>query len=234
MTLAGAGSCLCLQGGLGMFPIGLTAQAAESAGSRSESLELAEPDWETDFTDTDTSRGTLAVRSDVFQGFGGTISLWITEKETGKEILVSLSKDSQYMANRELKPGSYFVSALEADSDGRKFGCSAEPLELEIEKDDTSVCRIFVRPDSVYLFPYEEPEGQNRTELASVSEAENLAVGNEAGDESGANDAENEKEEDAQGEDAKGGVSLALFTAVLGLVASLRGILSVLKSRRGR
>ncbi len=252
VILAGAGSRLCLQGGFRrgseIFPIGMTAQAAESTGGQSESLELAETDWEMGFTDTDIGRGMLVVRGDVFQGFGGTINLWIAEKETGKEMLISLSKDNQYMANRELRPGSYFVSALEADSDGRKFGCSAEPMELEIEADNTSLCRIFVSPDSVYQFPYEEPEtieisevdkepeGANRTEPVSVLEAESPATGAEAGNklggESGTNDTENEGEEDAQGEDAEGGISLALFTAVLGLVASLRGIFSVLKSRK--
>lgn len=250
VMLVGTGSGLCLQDGFqhgpGIFPIELTVLAAESTGGQSESLELTETDWEMDFTDTDTSRGMLAVRSDVFQGFGGTINLWIAEKEAGKEIRISLLKGSQYMANRELKPGSYFVCALEADSDGRKFGCSAEPMELEIKADNTSLCRIFVSPDSVYQFPYEEPEtigvsevdeeveGRNHAELASVSETERLAAGDEAGAESGADDAEVDKGEDAQGENAKGGVSLALFTAVLGLVASLRGIFSVLKSRRGR
>ena len=84
-------------------------------------------DWEKEFTDTDTRRGILAVRSEVFQGFGGQVRIVVKEMEGGRETAISLAGESDYMANRELRPGRYQVVSVEADSDGRKFDCHVEP-----------------------------------------------------------------------------------------------------------
>ena len=83
-------------------------------------------DWEEEFTDTDTRRGILAVRGEVFQGFGGQVRIVVKEMEGGRETVILLTGESDYMANRELRPGRYQVETVEADSDGRKFDCYME------------------------------------------------------------------------------------------------------------
>lgn len=234
--LLSVGAWLLLQGGawnmIPGYPMGMTAMAAGPTDGQAGEPE--ETDWEMEFTDTDTRRGTLALRGDVFQGFGGTVRLWVMERESGRQISVSLSKNSQYMANRELKPGIYVVCGLEADSEGRKFGCSAEPMEMEIETGRVSVCRVFVSPDSVYQLPYEESEPEEILETEgekngsdSTEPASSSMSGSMAGEENGTGD---EKETETSGSR----IPLAFFAAALGLAASLRGLFCAMRGRQGR
>jgi len=70
-------------------------------------------DWEKEFTDTDTRRGILAVRSEVFKGFGGGVRIVVKEMDGGRETAISLTGESDYMANRELRPGKDIFSLKE-------------------------------------------------------------------------------------------------------------------------
>jgi len=63
--------------------------------------------WEEEFTDTDSRRGILAVRGEVFQGFGGQVQLVVREMEGGRETVISLHKEGGNIANQELWPGTY-------------------------------------------------------------------------------------------------------------------------------
>ena len=117
--------------------------------------------WEEEFKDTDSRRGILAVRGEVFQGFGGQVQLVVREMEGGREMVISMTGESDYIANQELRPGTYQVTALQADSGGRKFDCHMDSMGIEVETDRITLCRISVTPGSVYQIPHEETETEN-------------------------------------------------------------------------
>ena len=188
-------------------------------------------DWEEEFTDTDTRRGILAVRSEVFQGFGGRVWIVVKEMEGGRETAISLTGESDYMANRELRPGKYQVVSVEADSDGRKFDCLVEPEEMDVDTDGVTLCRVFVRPGSVYQVTYEAEEEIQVRESGDEGMEQILET---AEGETG----ENEKlelgvmERDSSLE-GQGGVSAVLLIAALGIAISLYGAVWVIR-RHGK
>ena len=188
-------------------------------------------DWEEEFTDTDTRRGILAVRSEVFQGFGGQVRIVVKEMEGGRETAISLTGESDYMANRELRPGRYQVVSVEADSDGRKFDCHVEPGEMDVDTDGVTLCRVFVRPGSVYQVTYEAEEEIQARESGDEGMEQILET---AEGETG----ENEKlelgvmERDSSLE-GQGGVSAVLLIAALGIAISLYGAVWVIR-RHGK
>lgn len=188
-------------------------------------------DWEKEFTDTDTRRGILAVRSEVFQGFGGQVRIVVKEMEGGRETVISLAGESDYMANRELRPGRYQVVSVEADSDGRKFDCHVEPGEMDVDTDKVMMCRVFVRPGSVYQVTYEAEEEIQVRESGDEGMEQILETA-----EGGAG--ENEKlelgilERDSSLE-GQGGVPIVLLIAVLGIAISLYGAVWVIR-RHGK
>lgn len=134
--------------------------------------------WEEEFTDTDSRRGILAVRGEVFQGFGGQVQLVVREMEGGRETVISMTGESGYIANQELRPGTYQVTALQADSGGRKFDCHMDSMEIEVETDRITLCRISVTPGSVYQIPHEETEteeGEIADEAQGKNQEENIS-----------------------------------------------------------
>ena len=134
--------------------------------------------WEEEFTDTDSRRGILAVRGEVFQGFGGQVQLVVREMEGGRETVISMTGEGGYIANQELQPGTYQVTALQADSGGRKFDCHMDSMEIEVETDRITLCRIFVTPGSVYQVPHEETEteeGEIADEAQGKKQEENIS-----------------------------------------------------------
>lgn len=184
-------------------------------------------DWEEEFTDTDTRRGILAVRSEVFQGFGGGVRIVVKEAEGGRETVISLTGEIGYMANQKLRPGRYQVMDVEADSGGRKFDCHVEPEEMVVNTDGVTLCRVFVRPGSVYQVTYETAEeiqvsesGDRETEQTpeAVDENENIESGVVKGD---------------SRVEGQGGVPVVLVIAVFGIAASLYGARWVIR-RYGR
>lgn len=83
---------------------------------------------------------------------------WEWETEGGRETAISLHREGGYIANQELRPGTYQVTALQADSGGRKFDCHMDSMEIEVETDRITLCRISVTPGSVYqYFGWSEP-----------------------------------------------------------------------------
>lgn len=188
-------------------------------------------DWEEEFTDTDTRRGILVVRSEVFQGFGGWIRIVVKEMEGGRETVISLTGESDYMANRELRPGQYQVVSVEADSDGRKFDCHVEPEEMDVDTDKVMMCRVFVRPGSVYQVTYEAEEEIQARESGNEGMEQILETAEgEAG--------ENEKLEPGvmkrdSSLEGQGGVSAVLLIAALGIAISLYGVVWVIR-RHGK
>lgn len=180
-------------------------------------------DWEEEFTDTDTRRGILAVRSEVFQGFGGGIRIVVKEVEGGRETVILLTGESGYMANQKLRPGKYQVIDVEADSGGRKFDCHVEPEEMVVDTDGVTLCRVFVRPGSVYQVTYETAEEiqvseseDRETEQTpeAVDENENIESGVVKGD---------------SRVEGQGGVPVVLVIAVFGIAASLYGVRWVIR-----
>ena len=188
-------------------------------------------DWEEDFTDTDIRRGILAVRSEVFQGFGGGVRIVVKEMEGGRETVISLTGESDYMANRELRPGRYQVVSVEADSDGRKFDCHVEPEEMDVDTDGVTLCRVFVRPGSVYQVTYEAEEEIQVRESGDEGMEQILETA-----EGGAG--ENEELEPGVMErdsslEGQGEVSAVLLIAALGIAISLYGAVWVIR-RHGK
>ena len=188
-------------------------------------------DWEEEFTDTDTRRGILAVRSEVFQGFGGRVRIVVKEMEGGRETAISLTGESDYMANRELRPGKYQVVSVEADSDGRKFDCLVEPEEMDVDTDGVTLCRVFVRPGSVYQVTYEAEEEIQVRESGDEGMEQILETA-----EGGAGENEElelgilERDSSLEGQ---GGVPIVLLIAVLGIAISLYGAVRVIR-RHGK
>lgn len=134
--------------------------------------------WEEEFTDTDSRRGILAVRGEVFQGFGGQVQLVVKEVEGGRETVISLHREGGYIANQELQPGRYQVVFVEADSDGRKFDSHVEAEELVVDTDRVTMCQFFVNPGSVYQVPHEETEteeGEIADEAQGKKQEENIS-----------------------------------------------------------
>lgn len=184
-------------------------------------------DWEEDFTDTDIRRGILAVRSEVFQGFGGGVRIVVKEMEGGRETVISLTGESDYMANRELRPGRYQVVSVEADSDGRKFDCLVEPEEMDVDTDKVMMCRVFVRPGSVYQVADEETEN----EIAERRERQGdiLEKGEE---ETEAGEYEEKNVLGAVAGRTKDGKRLLVISAILGMSVSIGRMIQVKRGRR--
>lgn len=130
-------------------------EGQEAAKAQSDS-EKDGNGWEEEFTDTDSRRGTLSVRCDVFQGFHGTVELQIRNRAGGWKRKVELREEGGYGVNLSLPVGACLIEGLKAETDGRRFGCQAERMEMEVEEGKIAICRITVTPDSVYRLPNEE------------------------------------------------------------------------------
>lgn len=130
----------------------------ETQGGTENQLET-EPNkdgWEEAYTDTDSRRGTLSVRCEVFQGFHGMAELQIRSTAGGWERSVALDQGGGYAVNLPLPVGTYRVAGIKAETDGRKFHCFADQMEMEIEEGKIAMCRITISPDNVYNLPYVE------------------------------------------------------------------------------
>lgn len=185
-----------------------------------------EMDWEEEFTDTDTRRGILAVRGEVFQGFGGRVRVVVKEMEGGRETVILLAGEEGYMANQELRPGRYQVVAVEADSDGRKFDCHVEAEEMEVDTDRVTMCRVFVDPGSVYQVTYEETEIETegrrqcqRNGMEREGETEDGELGGKH-----VSEAESGRIRDRKG--------FLMILAIAGLCASIGRFIQVKRGRR--
>lgn len=111
--------------------------------------------WDEEYTDTDTKKGTLAVRCQVFQGFQGEVTIHFTGMAGGRTFTVSLDKDRDYIANISLPGEQYKVTGVTAMSGLREYDCHAESDSFAVEPDSVFICKVFVNPDSVRRFPEE-------------------------------------------------------------------------------
>lgn len=128
--------------------------------------------WDEEYTDTDTEKGTLAVRCEAFQGFKGEVTISLTGMTGGRTITIILDKDREYIANLTLGRETYQVTELTAMSESREYDCYAEPKSFTVENDTVTICKVTVNPGSVRTFP-EETEFQ-LTEPASEPEIAGL------------------------------------------------------------
>lgn len=111
--------------------------------------------WDEEYTDTDTKKGTLAVRCQVFQGFQGEVTIHFTGMAGGRAFTVSLDKDRDYIANISLQREQYKVTGVTAMSGLREYDCHADLDIFAVEPDSVFICKVFVNPDSVRRFPEE-------------------------------------------------------------------------------
>lgn len=110
--------------------------------------------WEEEYTDTDSRRGTLSVRCQVFQGFHGVIELYFQNAAGGWERSVTLTEEGGYAVNLSLPVGAYQIEEIKAQTDGRRYDCQAEQTEVTVDDGKIVMCRITVTPASVYRLPY--------------------------------------------------------------------------------
>lgn len=187
--------------------------------------------WEEEYTDTDVRRGMLAVRTDAFESFHGTVRA-VFQKVNGKRTWTAeLNEETNYLANLTLPVGTYRLAELEAVSGGREFDCSSEPMEANVGDGETVLWKITVTPNSLYRLPYEETElsegivteeiseGDSREKESSHSEAD---VPEEAGKE------ENIKKEPER----SGGIPIFLAVGLLGMAACTGSLFYMLKRNR--
>lgn len=164
-------------------------KSEESPGTDvQKEMETSGTRWEEEYTDTDTRRGTISVRGEVFQGFHGTIGLQIRNVAGGWVKSVTLTEGGGYAVNLSLPVGAYGIAEMKAETEGRKFQCQADQTEMEIGEGTIILCRITVAPDSVYRLPYEESTteatptthfGSDERKADAVSEISDEGTGHE-------------------------------------------------------
>lgn len=116
-------------------------------------------DWQEEYTDTDTRKGTLAVRAGTFEGFGGEV-LFALETEGGARLPYRMGEGQAYILNLSLTPGLYKLCELRAEHDGRKYRCDSAQKEFQIEDGQVTACQVEVFPDSRMVFPEETGASQ--------------------------------------------------------------------------
>ena len=134
------------------------------AGAKEETM------WGEEYTDTDTGKGMLAVRCQVFQGFQGAVTIHFTGLAGGRTFTVSLDKDGDYIANLSLAGEQYKVTGVTAISELREYDCHVEPNTVCVEAGRISICKVFVKPGSIQKFP-EETE----TQITEQAEKQEIA-----------------------------------------------------------
>lgn len=152
VSLALNGAIVCHAGTFGK-PAGSPADIKDAAA------------WEEEYTDTDTEKGTLAVRGEVFEGFHGEVTVHFTGLVGGRSFEVRLNQDGDYMANLSLTGERYRVTGVTAISELREYDCYAETETVEVTADSVAVCNVYVMPGSVRKFPEE-----TQVQPAGVSE----------------------------------------------------------------
>lgn len=146
------GLLLCLAVNL-IFSGSVVCRADSPAGTEAAAA------WEEDYTDTNTEKGTLAVRGEVFEGFQGQVTVCFEGLEGGRTFAVTLDKARDYMKNLSLTGETYRVADVTALSGLREYDCHVQPVTVEVQADEISILRISVTPNSVRKFPEEtEPE----------------------------------------------------------------------------
>lgn len=189
--------------------------AAETSGR------LSLESWEEEFTDTDTGRGTLAVRCETFKGFHGTIELRIQGLIGGREFTASLTEEGGYRINLALPVESYVVRELKAVSNRWNYVCQAEQTELDIVTDAVSLLKVRVTANGILTLPDEEPEEERSPETRGSEENRKLQE-TEAGPAAGA------AEPQMKGRQ----IPPFLMAGVFGLAACLAGFYYVMKKNR--
>lgn len=191
-----------------------------------------EPDangWEEEFTDTDSRRGILAVRGEVFQGFGGQVLLVVREMEGSRKTVISMTGEGGYIANQELRPGTYQVVSVEADSDGRKFDCHVEAEELVVDRDRVTMCRFFINPGSVYQVTYETEGEIQRMENRDKEVGTEPALGTAEGQVNKQGERERNLTEGYSVLEEQSGIPIAFVAAVFGTVISLYSVVRIIR-----
>ena len=143
--------CLIVSLALNSAIVCRAATLGNPAGSSADIKNVAA--WEEEYTDTDTEKGTLAVRGEVFEGFHGEVTVHFTGFVGGRSFEVRLNQDGVYMANLSLTGDTYHVSGVTAISELREYDCYAEPETVEVTADSVTVCNVYVMPCSVRKFP---------------------------------------------------------------------------------
>lgn len=132
--------------------------------------------WEEDYTDTDTEKGMLAVRGEVFEGFHGEVMICFMGVIGGRRFDVILDKAGDYMTNLSLTGETYKVTGVTAISELRGYDCYADPVTVEITAGAVSACNVYV---SVQKFPEEKQVQQTEPAVGSKAAEPKAQTGTE-------------------------------------------------------
>lgn len=225
----------CLLLGVILYTFSFSSHAASMEGAATENPVYRENEnWEEEYTDTDTRRGTLAVRADVFQGFHGLVQAVFQNANGGKYWFAELDGEHSYLANLSLPAGTYWLIGLNAVSDGREFDCEAGQEEISVKDGETVLYPIIVEPGSLYRLPYEETNGEtegthNTEEKAMEQTAEGTA---EPAAELATGSAAEPAKSSNEGQRTQGKIPIFLLIGLMGMGACTTCLFCVIKKNR--
>ncbi len=213
-----------------LVSMGLTAMMAGTGYASSDAYLLKEPEVEEAYSDTDTRKGTVALRCQVFQGFHGEVTAIFENTESGEEFSGSMGFSERYQKNEELPEGEYLLVSVSAVSDNREYDCIWEPAPITLAAGTVCVVQIEVEPGGVMHFP-EVLETATPSQIAPDGEDDRIPVSEAAIMEPSE---ESETGKSTQGENVESAWPEKLLTVlgVLGLGGCIGWFIWLRKQRR--
>lgn len=123
--------------------------------------------WDEEYTDTDTGRGTLAVRCEVFEGFHGTVEVRIRGITGGRESTARLTEMGGYMTNLTLPEEIYEVTELDAVSNRWVYACKIDQSEIPVMTDAVALLIVQVTANGSLILPDEVQEVESSQKMGS-------------------------------------------------------------------
>lgn len=95
------------------------------------------------YTSTELDTATIALRTEIFTGFKGNISVILQEK-SGVRKSVTLSQDNLYELNVPVNSGDYSIQKAEASDDKYLYETEFSPAQYQIEERGILILKIMV------------------------------------------------------------------------------------------
>lgn len=118
-------------------------------------------DVEDNFTSTEQSPSTIALRAETFSGFSGTIQI-ILEEKSGVQKKCELNQDNHYEKNVKVNSGGYFLKEVQAVDTDYSYQTIYPPETYLMGKEGLKLLKIQVTEEKMGLA--EETEIQSDTE----------------------------------------------------------------------
>lgn len=136
---------------------------------KSESQEMADPSE--DYTGTELVPAVLALRAEIFEGFQGTVTLYLEEKG-GVKKTVELNAGNFFGMNLCVNSGDYAVQKAEAKEGETIYATEFSNLAVHLPEKGTRVMKI--RVTETKADPLEEPAGNTEMETGETQEGQDL------------------------------------------------------------